>query len=97
MDKSGHSVYVNHTIMYCLPISGVLVIVADLAFCYLDNAIMALLCGVGVGVAGLYLPMRLHRIPHESGWHNPAFMGAMLTEMVHTALCYFIRILPNIL
>ena len=72
-------------------------IIADLAFCYLANPTMALILGVGMAWAGFFFPVRPHRIPHECGWHNPAFMGAMLTEVAHTSLCYFIRILPNIL
>ena len=72
-------------------------IIADLAFCCIDNPTLALIFGAGVGVAGFVFPVRPHRIPHDAGWHNPALMGAMLTEVLHTALCYFCRILPNIL
>lgn len=72
-------------------------IIANLAFCYLDNPIMALILAIVIVWAGFFLPMRQHRLPHDSGWHNPAFIGAMLTEIGHTALCYFIRILPHIL
>ena len=72
-------------------------IIADLLFCYLHNPTMALILGVLIAGAGFYFPVLPHRIPHESGWHNPAFMGAMLTEVSHTASCYLVRVMPHIL
>lgn len=58
---------------------------------------MALILGVLLAAAGFYFPVGPLRIPHDSRWKNPAMMGAMVTEMGHTALCYFMRILPHIL
>ncbi len=72
-------------------------IIADIAFCYLTNPTSALIVGVVLAWVGFYFPVRPHRVPHISGGHNPAFMGAMLTEVVHTALCFLLRVAPHIL
>ena len=50
-----------------------------------------------MAVLGLFLPITLHRIPHDAGWENPTMMGALVLGVAHTTLCYIIAIWPNIL
>ena len=76
---------------------GIFMIIADLAFCFLSNPTSALIVGVVLAGVGFYFPVRPHRLPHISGGHNPAFMGAMLTEIAHTSLCFLLRATPHIL
>jgi len=72
-------------------------IVASLFFCYVPNRILAIVVGVALGVIGFVVPVRPHRIPHDAGWHNPAFMGAVVMELSHQCLCHWSRVLPHIL
>ena len=48
-------------------------------------------------VGGFFWSLSGHRLSHDCRWPNPALFGALLSGMIHTGVCYFVTVLPNIL
>ena len=79
-----------------LVLPGTSLLLAMLAICHLWLPVG--LCVVALLVIfGFFWPFVPHRLPHDSGWPNPALFGALLSGLIHTAVCYFAVVIPHIL
>ena len=75
---------------------GLSLLLAMVAFCQLQQPI-GLLVAVVCVLGGFFYPMSYHRTTHVSALPNPALYGALISGLIHTAVCYFIVVRPRIL
>ena len=46
---------------------------------------------------GFFSPLVQHRLPGDEGYQNPSPMGAFITGLTLTLVCYFVEVFPRIL
>lgn len=87
------SPWINWLLPFLLPGSSLLA--AMLIFCHLYTPI-GLPLALIIVYFGFFGPMAAHRINHDSNWPNPALLGAYITGVIHTLVCFLVVIYPRI-